>query len=42
MTWDGLRAGLRITKIKTYPKFDVDGSAPDSEGQAGQRKNLSA
>jgi hypothetical protein len=28
-------AGLRITKIKTYPKSGVDGSAPDSEGQPG-------
>jgi hypothetical protein len=26
-------AGLRITKIKTYPKSDIGGSAPDSEGQ---------
>ena len=28
-------AGLRITKIKTYPKSGVDGAAPDSEGQPG-------
>ncbi len=28
-------SGLRITKIKTYPKSEAASAAPDSEGQRG-------
>ena len=33
-------AGLRITKLKTYPKPKSDVDASNSEGQRGQGENL--